>query len=184
MKKRKVLLVLALTTIITVAFALFWQWESGTIDYWLEDAMKYQIVDGRWETVNCSTGAISPGIFIPINCRNDGFTTASFDLIISFKNAIYKGSPDNPKLMIDWEKINDTVAKYSYTLSPHATQSVNVYFQIENETDTFEVRLAFQSNQLLRVESAQKGSQPWQTVYRTLYFGKADTNSYLAAHIS
>jgi hypothetical protein len=183
-KKRKALLIITLVALTIVSLAFIWQWESGTIDYWLEDTMKYQLINGQWQSVNYATNASSLGIYIPVHCRNDGFSVASFDLIISFKNAIYNGSTDEPKTLIAWEKINDTTAKYSYMVNPHSSQSINVSFQIENETKGFVVSLAFQSNQLLQVESAQKGSQPWQTVYRTLYFGQSVNNTYVAAHIS
>lgn len=145
--------------------------------------MKYQLVDGQWESVNYAKNTSAPGLFVPIYARNDGLATASFDLIISFKNAIYNGSSDDQRVMVAWQKINDTAAIYSFTLSPHRSQEINVHFQIENQTETFIIELTFQSNQMLQVESAQKGSQPWQTVYRTLYFGRADLNSYLASHI-
>jgi hypothetical protein len=183
MKRQRVLLIVVSAALILVSIAFLWQWRSGTIDYWLEDTMKYQLVDGQWESVNYATNISAPGLLVPIHVRNDGLATASFDLMISFKNAIYNGSSDNQTVMVAWEKINNTAARYYFTINPHRSQEINVYFQIENQTESFIIGLTFQSHQLLQAESAQKGSQPWQTVYRTLYFERADLNSYLAAHI-
>ncbi len=157
---------------------------SGTIDYWLDNTFEYQMVNGQWETMNSATNATSPGINIPMNCRNDGSSTASFDLIISFTNAVYGGSSNIPRTMIMWNKINDTSAKYSFNIGPHETQSINVSFAIDNNTDHFAVSLSFESSQKLHVESAQKGSAPWQVVYRTLYYGRTGSNLFAPAQIS
>ena len=134
--------------------------------------------------MNSATNATSQGINIPMNCRNDGSSTASFDLIISFSNAVYGGSSDIPRTMIMWNKINDTSAKYSFNVGPHQTQNINVSFAIENNTDHFAVSLSFESSQHLQVESAQKGSQPWQVVYRTLYYNRIGDGPFTPAMIS
>ena len=186
MKKRTVVILgIVLFAIAAASLAAFlWQMENGTIDYWLNDTLKYQLVEGQWQTVDYATNITSPGIYNTINCRNDGSTTASFDLTISFKNAVYGGSSDIPRTMIMWEKINDTAAKYSFNVSPHQTQSINVSFLISNNTQNFNIALSLQSSQPLHVESAQKGTYPWQTVYRTLFYGQSSNNTYWAAHIS
>jgi len=188
MKKRTVVILgfvsIAIATI-SVA-ALVWQMEKGTVNYWLNDTLQYQLVNGEWQTIDYSTNQNSTGIYQTIYCRNDGFTSASFDLVIAFQNAAYLGSSDTPRTTwpISWNKINDSEAKYSFIVSPHTTQSINVSFQIINQTKGFVVSLSFQNNQSLHVESAQYGSQPWETFYRTLYYGRAGNNMYVAAHIS
>ncbi len=185
MKKRTVLgLSVTIIAIIAIVLILFWQTQIGTIDYWLGNTLEYQKVDGQWETVNFTNNGTSPGINIPIYCRNDGFSTASFDLIISFTNAIYGGSSDTPRTMIMWGKINDTAARYSFTVSPHQTQSINVSFAIDSSTQSFSVSLSFESTQLLRVESAQKGSVPWDVVYRSLSYSQIGNNTYVPALIN
>ncbi len=185
MKKWVVLgLSVALVAIVAVALVvLFWQPQKGTIDFWLDHTLEYQVVNGQWETIDLATNATSPGLQIPINARNDGSSTASFDLIVSFTNAVYGGSSDVPRTMIMWSKINDTSAKYSFIVSPHQTQSINVSFSIGDNIDHFTVRLFFESSQPLHVEPAQKGSQPWQTVYRSLYFGRTGENAFAPALI-
>ena len=189
MNKRVVLgLSVALIAIATVALVILFSQTrneaAGTIDYWLDNTFKYQMVNGQWETMNSATNATSPGINIPINCRNDGSSTASFDLIISFSNAVYGGSSDIPRTMIMWNKINETAAKYSFNVSPNETQSINVSFAIDNNTDHFAVSLSFESSQKLHAESAQKGSQPWQVVYRTLYYNRIGDGPFTPAMIS
>ncbi len=189
MKKKAVLgLSAALIALAAVAFViLFWQSQNGTdgtIDYWLDNTLGYRMVNGQWETINLASNATSPGANILINCRNDGSSRASFDLIISFANAVYGGSSNIPRTMIMWNKINDTSAKYSFIVSPHQTQSINVSFAIKDNTDDFTVSLSFESSQPLKVESAQKGSQPWQVVYRSLYYGRTGDDSFVPAMIS
>jgi hypothetical protein len=186
MNKRVVLVLsIALIAVTTVTYVtLFWQTQAGTIDYWLDNNFEYQQVNGQWETINFATNATSPGINIPINCRNDDASSASFDLIISFTNAVYKGSANIPRTMIMWRIINDTAANYSFNVGPHETQNINVSFAIDNNTDHFAVNLSFESKQFLQVESAQKGSQPWQTVYRSLFYGRIGSNPYHPAMIS
>jgi hypothetical protein len=186
MKKRTVVILgIVLIAIAAISVASFvWQIEKGTVNYWLNDTLKYQLVNGEWQTIDYSTNQNSTGIHQTIYCRNDGFTTASFDLIIAFQNAVYSGSSDTPRTTIMWNKINDGEAKYSFIVSPYTTQSINVSFQIINGTRGFVVSLSFQDNRSLHVESAQYGSQPWETFYRTLYYGQASNNTYVAAHIS
>ena len=189
MNKRVVLgLSVALIAIATVALVILFSQTrneaAGTIDYWLDNTFKYQMVNGQWETMNSATNATSPGINIPINCRNDGSSTASFDLIISFSNAVYGGSSDIPRTMIMWRIINDTSANYSFNVGPHEIQSINVSFAIDNNTDHFAVSLSFESSQHLQVESAQKGNFPWQVVSRTLFYGKIGNNPFAPALIS
>jgi len=158
--------------------------ETGTIDYWLDNTLDYQMVNGQWQTVNTATNSTSPGLQMPINARNDGISTASFDLIISFTNAFYGGSSAIPRIMIAWDKINDTSANYSFNLSPHQTQSINVSFAIDNNMNEFRIGLSFESNQSLLAEPSQKGSQPWEVVYRQLYFHESADNSYAPGLIS
>jgi hypothetical protein len=186
MKKRTVVILgTILIAIVAISIAAFvWQIEKGTINYWLNDTLQYKLVDGKWQTIDYLTNQNSTGIYQTIYCRNDGYANASFDLIISFHNGLYLGSSDNPKTAILWSKINNTQGKYSFNISPHTTQRINVAFQISNGTQDFDINLLFQSNQPLRVESAQYGSQPWETYYRTLYYGQASKNTYVAAHIS
>ncbi len=180
MKKRTtvffgfVLIVIAAASLV----AFLWQNEKGTINYWLNDKLEYQLVNGQWQTVDYSTNQTSAGIHQTINCRNDGSTAASFDLIISFQNAIYLGSSDSQRPPVMWTKINDTEAKYSFMVSLHSTQSIDVSFQISNGTQAFSVSLLFQSSQPLDIESAQNGSQPWQAVYRTLYYSQSNNNTF------
>jgi hypothetical protein len=183
MKKRTVVILgIVLIAIAAISVAAF-VWQMGTVNYWLNDTLMYQLVNGEWQTIDYSTNQKSTGIYQTIYCRNDGTTTASFDLIISFHNAFYLGSSDNPKTTISWNKINNTQAKYSFNVPPHTTQNINVAFQI-NETQNFAIDLSFQSNQPLKVESAQYGSQPWETFYRRLMYGQTNENTYVAAHIS
>jgi hypothetical protein len=185
MKKRTVVILGIVLIAIAASSVAAFVWQIGTIDYWLNDTLVYQLVNGQWQTVDYATNDTSPGIHNTINCRNDGFTTASFDLTISFKNAIYIGSPDTPTATITtWNKISDTTASYSFIVPPHSTQSIIVNFQIANNTQNFNISLSFNSGQSLHVESAQKGAQPWQTVYRTLFYGQGSNNTYVAAHIS
>jgi len=187
---RRTVLGLSITVIAIAAVAfviLSWQTQqaaAGTIDYWLDNTFQYQLVNGQWETINSATNATSPGINIPINCRNDGSSTVSFDLIISFTNAVYGGSSEFPRTMIMWSKINDTAANYSFIVSPHQTQNINVSFAIDDNTDHFTVSLSFESSQHLKTESAQKGTQPWQVVYRTLYYNRIGNSAFAPAMIS
>lgn len=184
---KRIVVGLSIMSIVTVgvaAAAFLWQTETGTIDYWLNDTIRYQLINDQWETVDYSTNATSSGLTIPVYCRNDGTSPASFSLTILFTNAVYKGSPAIPGTIVTWEAINDTAANYSFNLSPNEMKSIDVSFMIENNTESFTIRLLLDSNQNLRAEPAQKGSQPWQTVYRTLYFGQIEKNVYTPAHIS
>lgn len=185
MNKKMLLAVAVIAITALTIFALFVYTQIASIDFWLDDTYEYKRTNAQWETVNYATNATSEGIYIPINCRNDGSATGTFALVISFNHATYSGSNAPQRPLIAWDKINETTAKYYFILKPNETQSINIYFSIDNETQNFSIMLSLESSQtFLRVESAQRGSQPWQVVYRALFYGLTDANTYLPAHIS
>jgi uncharacterized membrane protein len=113
---------------------------------------------------------------MPITCKNNGAMDGTFNLIITFTNASFLTTTPQP-----YQIINDTSAKFTFTLHEGEKQVTNVHFSIDNGTDSFTILLSLESNQnILRVENAQKGEIAWQGVYRFLYYNWA-SNAQLYA---
>jgi hypothetical protein len=164
-KAQKVLLSAILIVVITASTLLFWFEGVASIDYWLDNTYQYQKVGDQWIIKNFEANS-SNGIFIPINCKNSGALDGTFDLIVTFTNASFLTATPQPHQIL-----NDTSAKFTFTLHGREKQITNVYFSIDNNTDKFTISLSLESNQSpLRIENAQKSENPWQRVYRTLYY--------------
>jgi hypothetical protein len=165
-KPQKILLLSAiLIAVITTSILLFWFEGVASIDYWLDNTYQYQKVGDQWIIKNFEANS-SNGIFIPINCKNNGAMDGTFDLFVTFTNASFLTATPQPNQIL-----NDTSAKFTFTLHGGEKRTTEVYFSIENNTDKFTISLSLESKQSpLRIENAQKGEQPWQRVYRALYY--------------
>jgi hypothetical protein len=165
-KRRKVLFSIALIAIVTLAGSgVFWFFMMPDVDLWLDPNCSYQKVAGDWVTVNFQNNNTSNGTFAPINCKNNGALTATFEIIVVFSGASF--STDTP---LPYEQINSTAAKFAFTLGGYQEKNVPVYFTITNGT-RFIISHTLDTNQsLLRVMNAQKSITPWDRSYRELWY--------------
>lgn len=155
----------------------FWFVGMASIDYSLDHTCQYQKVGDQWVTKNSQENS-SNGIFMPITCKNNGAIDGTFDLIITFTNSSFLTTNSQP-----YQMINDTSAKFTFTLHGGEKQVTNVYFSIDKSTDSFTISLSLESNHsILRVENAQKGEIAWQRVYRFLHYNW-ESNAQLYAPV-
>lgn len=156
-RSRAVLLTVALIAIFVIAGSgIFWLFITPDADFWLPTNFYYQKVAGDWVSVNYSNNNTLDGTFAPINCKNNGALTATFEIIVVFSGAYF--STDTP---LPYQQINDTTAKFAFTLNSYQEKSANIYFTIINSM-SFTISLSLETNQtLLRVMNPQKSSDPW-----------------------
>lgn len=179
-KNQAVLLGAALIAVIAVAGSgIFWLFIMSDVDFWLDPNCYYQKTAGDWGTFNYANNSCLNGTYIPINCKNNGALTATFVITIVFTDASFSTNTPSP-----YQPINNTAAKFSFTLNSHQEKNTNVYFTIENTT-YFTVSLSLKTNQsLLRITNAQKSSEPWDRSYRELSYSQVTSDKFVAAVIS
>lgn len=175
-RRKKILVASALLTIIIVTYiGIFWF--TPNVDYRLDPSYAFQKNNDDWTTVNLHTNYSVPGTHMPINCKNNGLLEVAFDITIVFSGASI--STDTP---MPYQRINETAAKFSFTLGGFEEKNSNVYFSIENNS-RFTASLSLSSNQQLHITPAQKSSQPWDRSYRELFYSLTD-NRFVAAVIN
>ncbi len=175
-KRRQVFVAITLIAIILVAIGISFFSVFPVVDYWLDPYTYFQDEEG-WRTMNFHNNISAAGTFTPINCKNAGLLPATFEITIVFSGAIF--STDTP---MPCQQINQTAAKFTFTVDGFQEKKIDVYFTILNET-RFAISLSITSNQgLLRVANAQKSSVPWDVSYRVLFYYFHD-NKFVAAMI-
>lgn len=120
----------------------------------------YEKVNGHWVTFDSTINRTSSGTFIPINCKNNGATALTFNITVSFTNALFSAKTPSPH-----HQINHTAACFTFTLQIGEKQSAPVYFLIDETFAHFTISLNLQSN--LYVESANDHDF---SGYRQLYY--------------
>ncbi len=179
-KMHKVFLGVALIAIVAVAGSgIFWFFIEPAVDFWFDTGYLYQKVGNNWVTNDTINNNTLNGLILPFHCKNYGLLVATFKITVALSGASFLN--DTQQL---YQEINETVAKFDFSLKGGQEKTSNVYFDIKNNSFTFS--LSLETNQgLLRIVDAQKfGSQPWQQSYRQLNYGLSGDNSFAPALIS
>ena len=112
---------MAIPAMITLA------WGIGTteasIDYWMSETKSF----GKGTN------------YVTINCKNGGKTDGEFNLIVTFVNASFSHQTARPYAPID----NSTV-KIRYVLHEGDSGQKQVYFEINENVDSFSIHLSFE----------------------------------------
>jgi hypothetical protein len=178
-RRRKIILTVALVGIILATVGFSWFLVFLNVDFWLNTSIYYQKSEAGWTTVNFQNNASATGTFAPINCKNNGLLPATFEITAVFSGASF--SKDTP---MPYQQINETAATFTFTLGSFQEKKADAYFSILNETG-FSISLSITSNQaLLRVATAQKSSIPWDRSYRQLIYGNSTDDKFCPALIS
>jgi hypothetical protein len=107
------------------AIALIWtiQYTEASVDYWMTE--KESFSDG----LNSVT----------INCKNGGQMDGDFYLVVTFVNASFSESTGQPYYIVD-----NSTAKFYYTLHPDESRSKIVKFEIDESVDSFSIHLSIE----------------------------------------
>jgi hypothetical protein len=161
-----VLMTVAIIATVTIAGSgIFWFLIIPDVDFWIPTSYTYQKVANDWVTFNHSNNNTFNGTFTPINCKNSGALPATFDIVVVFSGASF--STDTPW---PYQQINDTAAKFAFTLNGFEEKSSKIYFTII-DSSAFTISISLTTSQgLLRIMNAQKSSTPWDRSYRELQY--------------
>ncbi len=175
-KRRRVFLAVDLIAIVLVAIGISFFLVFPVVDFWLDPYAFVKEGEG-WRTISVHDNISVAGTFTPINCKNTGLLPAAFEITIVFSGATFSKDTSMP-----YQQINQTAAKFTFTVDGFQEKKANVYFTILNVT-RFAISLSITSNQaLLRVANAQKSSVPWDISYRDMEYYFYD-NKFVAAQI-
>jgi hypothetical protein len=141
-RRRKLLLAVALITVVAVSAVLVWLTEAN-IRYAFNVDYSYQKDGGRWVTVDSINDKQMNGTFVNIECKNHGYFEGSFNLIVTFTNAMFSTTTAKP-----YEQVNGTTAKFSYKLLAGESRDTDVYFTIDDNATGFLISLWFESSQI------------------------------------
>ena len=119
--RNKLLIIGTILAMITLA------WGIGTteasIDYWMTETKAY-------------SGSQN---YVTINCKNGGKTDGEFNLVLTFVNASFSHQTARPYIVVD----NSTV-KFRYLLHEGDSGEKQVYFEIDENVDSFSIHLSFE----------------------------------------
>jgi len=90
--------------------------------------------------------------YFTLNSQNTGYVQGSFSLLVQLTNASFSDKTDYPYQLID-----ESTAKFDYTLQPQEREYTDVYFIIEDNAVAFSISLAYQSSGDFLVESDSVG---------------------------
>ncbi len=162
---QKILLSIILVAIVaTAGSSLFSTNPTAHINPWIDTYYRYEKAGGQWVTHNSVNNNTSEGLFIPVNCKNNGATVATFNITVEFEGASFLTKTAQPY----WQ-INSTAARFAFTLNVGEQQTADVYFQIDENTDHFTISLSVETNQNnLLVEPVRKENTFFG--YKQLYY--------------
>lgn len=164
-RSQKVLLSIILIAIVaTASSSIFSVTPIAYINPWMDTYYRYEKIDGSWVTHNSKTNDTMPFLFVPVNCKNNGATDATFNITIAFEGALFSTSTPTPY----WQ-INNTAAKFEFALKVGEQQTIPVYFQIDEKSGYFHISLSLDTDQNnLFVEPVRKENTFYG--YKQLYY--------------
>ncbi len=142
-KQLKILLSVFIVLLILIGSGFVWFWRAS-INYSFNYDFYYKNKDGNWYTVNWINNNQTDGSFVSVNCYNHGLMDGTFSIIVGFTNATL--SNQTSKLYL---QMSNSTAKFPITLHGHEQQYFDVYFNVDSDVTSFEVKLAFESSQIL-----------------------------------
>ena len=156
--------IILVAIVATAGSSLFSVNPTVYINPWIDTYYRYEKTGGQWVTYNSENNHTTTGLFMPVNCKNNGATTATFNITVSFAGASF--SPDTKQ---PYWQINSTAASFALTLRVGEQQTTDVHFQIDENTDHFSIALSVETGQdNLFVEPVRKANTFFG--YKQLYY--------------
>ncbi len=154
-RSKKILLSIFLVTIVaTASSSLFSANPTVYINPWMDTHYRYEKIDNQWVTHNSVDNSTMPGLFVPVNCKNNGATVAKFYIIVTFNGTCFSADTPHP-----YRQLNSTAASFEFILKVGEQQTVPVYFKIDTPIDHFIITLSIETEQNnLFVEPIRKES--------------------------
>ena len=125
-RRRKLIAIVALALVIVIAV-------SGLV--WFVRASIYYSFDGLY------TYPREGDNYFTVNSQNTGYVQGSFSLVIELTNASFSTKTIHP-----YQQLDNSKAKFDYTLQPKEKQYTDVYFTIHDNATSFSISLSYQSS--------------------------------------
>jgi hypothetical protein len=142
-KLHKVLLSAIVIFLVLVAAEMAWLLEAS-INYGFNYDYVYQKEGSNWFTVDEINNNRTSGMFLSVECYNVGFMDGTFSIVIEFANAAFSAETPQPFL-----QLNNSTVKVPLMLHGGGHQSTDVYFTVDNSVTSFNLKVSFESNQVL-----------------------------------
>jgi hypothetical protein len=120
-KRRKLIVIVALALVAAIAVA-------GLV--WFVRASVYYSFDAL------HTYPKGGDNYFSVNCENAGYLEGSFSLDVKLVNASFSAKTTQP-----YQQVDNSIARFNYTLQPKEKQSTEVYFLIHDNVTGFSVSL-------------------------------------------
>jgi uncharacterized protein (UPF0333 family) len=133
-----VILVALLATALTAYFAVS-HFEADI--HFAQSIAVYEKENDHWITRFNEDDRVN-GTFTNVHGGNYGSWEGSFSLVLTFTNATF--SPLTPQ---PYQRISDTVVKFSFTLQKDERKYADVYFTIDENAASFSLKLDFEPAQ-------------------------------------
>jgi hypothetical protein len=142
-RSKKILLSVLLVTIIaTASSSLFSANPTVYVNPWMDTYYRYEKIDNHWVTHNSVDNSTMPGLFMPVNCKNNGATVAEFNITVSFSGSSFSADTPHP-----YQQLNSTAASFEFILKVGEQQTVPVYFTIDKTINHFIITLSIETDQ-------------------------------------
>jgi hypothetical protein len=136
-KRRKLILVVTLIVMLMIAVAGVVWFLRASVYYSFDAVQTYPRVGDNYFT---------------INCINMGYVTGSFNLDVKLEGAIFSTNTSQPFTMLD-----NSTARFEYTLQPNERQNTQVYFVIGENVTGFNIYLRHEQNNDFLMTSSSNG---------------------------
>jgi len=90
--------------------------------------------------------------YFTINCENAGYLEGSFSLDVKLVNASFSEKTTQP-----YQQVDNSIARFDYTLQPKEKQNTQVYFLIHDNVTGFSISLRNNQNNDFLMTSASIG---------------------------
>lgn len=147
-KRQKTLLSASTVFIILISLGAVW-FSEASINYAFNYDYYYKNNDGNWYTVNWASNNQTEGMLVSVECYNVGLMAGSFHVFVEFTGAILSKQTTQP-----YVQLNNSTAKFLLSLHSLQHQTIDVYFNVDSNVKSFNVKVTFESNQVF-IRSAE-----------------------------
>jgi hypothetical protein len=137
-KRRKLILIVTLVLTVAIVVAGFVWFLRADIYYSFDAVQAYPRVGDNYFTVNCV---------------NTGYVAGSFSLDVKLYGAVFSSNTSQPYTLLD-----NSDARFDYTLQPGERQSTQVFFQISDNVTDFNIQLQHEQNNDFLMTSDSNGN--------------------------
>jgi hypothetical protein len=140
-KRQKALVSAFIVLLILVSLGAVW-FSEASINYAFNYDFYYKKNDENWYTFNWVSNNQTEGMLVSVECYNVGLMDGSYFVIVEFTGATLSKQTTQP-----YVQLNNSTAKFPLSLHSHEHQAMDVYFNVDRNVKSFNVKVTFEGNQ-------------------------------------